>query len=145
MAEDNNSTLDPQNSLCKESPCPTCPYRKDTPKGVWALDHYEVLQSYDGSILEQAISGATAVFQCHYNDGNLCRGWLDCHGKDNLLALRLRGREALPEDIGPVKHDVYESGRACLEANIPHMDNPSKAARDVQDVLLAKHGKRFDE
>lgn len=130
---------------CADRPCPSCPYRKATPKGVWALDHYEALTKYDGEIHEQAAKGAFTQFACHYDTGNLCRGWLDCHGPDNLLALRMSRKANELGDIGEPKEEVYESGEAVLEANLPHMDSPSPEARDLMVKLLVRHGKKYND
>jgi hypothetical protein len=136
------SSKSPDTNMCKAAPCPSCPYRKDTPKGVWALDHYEHLTQFDGDIGDQLAAGAFAQFGCHYDTGHLCRGWLDCHGHDNLLAMRISQRAPLPRDIGPVQVPVYESGQACLEANLPHMENPEPAAQAMAAQLLKLPNKK---
>lgn len=81
----------------EKAPCRSCPYRCDVPSGVWAAEEYAKLPGYDGSILDQLQSGAAALFLCHQRDGNLCAGWLACHGPHNLLAMRLHGAEVVPE------------------------------------------------
>lgn len=129
-----------KSKTCAESPCPSCPYRKDTPKGVWAQDHYEMLPQYDGDIGEQVTKGAFAPFGCHYDNGNLCRGWIDCHGAENLLSLRLA--EVSDEMFTPPKADVYASGAEVLKANLPHMENPSPEARAMMDNLIKIPGKK---
>jgi hypothetical protein len=126
----------PIKNTCGEQPCPTCPYRKDTPKGVWALDHYEALLAYDGEIGEQAEKGAFVSFGCHYDNGNLCRGWIDAHGANNLLALRLN---PLRSPVGPPLVEVYGSGREVLEANLPHMLAPNAEAKKAMRKIKRRH------
>lgn len=111
----------------KSRPCPTCPYDRKTPLGIWHEEEYRKLPTYDGDMAEQAMKGATALFNCHYNDGCLCRGWLDCHGPENLIALRL-SRKTLP-DIGEARSDCYASGQECLDANLREIETPSVQAR----------------
>lgn len=129
-------------SKCATEPCPSCPYRLDTPKGVWSLEHYERLPAYDNGILSQMHHGAIAPFGCHYDNGNLCKGWLDCHGADNLLALRISG-EITMEMRTPSSIPVYHSGKAVLAANLPHMDNPSPEARELMANLIKIPGKKY--
>jgi hypothetical protein len=43
---------------CGNSPCSSCPYKRDTPPGIWAEHEYEKLPAYDGSTLEQFANGA---------------------------------------------------------------------------------------
>jgi hypothetical protein len=117
---------------CGKEPCPTCPYRVDTPRGIWELDHYEALTKYDGDIPDQIENGAFASFGCHKDNGHYCRGWIDCHGADNLLAIRLNG---LTTRVGPPAVEVFESGAACLEANLPHMKNPLPEAKEAMAKL----------
>lgn len=129
---------------CGEHPCETCPYRKDTPKAVWALEEYEKLPAYDGGIIDQVVNGAVGIFQCHYDNGNLCRGWLDCHSTHGLAAIRLRGRRIEGYDEkSPRKFEVYESGQAVLDANKPLMNRPSKASRAVIEKVSRIPGKKF--
>jgi len=96
-------------------PCGSCPYRKDVPPGIWAREEYEKLPLYDGSIAEQTL----AIFMCHQRDGNLCAGWLACHGPHELLAMRLA---LLCNQVDPAvmiyKTDVplFPSG-ACAHAH----------------------------
>lgn len=76
-------------------PCSSCPYRRDVPSGVWHVEEYEKLRSYD---LDMAFQ-PPRLFQCHQTDADsdvrrLCAGWVGCHGSE-LLGLRvalIRGR-----------------------------------------------------
>ena len=70
-------------------PCISCPYKKDTPSGVWTEGEYEKLPEYDKVTSEQP----PGVFLCHQQDGRVCAGWAGCHNQNppghELLALRL--------------------------------------------------------
>ena len=72
------------------SPCTSCPYRKDTPSGIWHPTEYEKLRQYDDP------QTSFAVFLCHYsldsNRDTACRGWLSvaCESVAVRLAV-LRG------------------------------------------------------
>jgi hypothetical protein len=90
--------------------------------------------------MEQVANGGLNVFGCHYNNGNLCRGWIDCHGAGNLLALKLADC-ITPEMFTEPKAEVYESGAAVLAANLPHMDNPAPDALAMVEMLKRIPGK----
>lgn len=117
-------------------PCGSCPYRTDVASGVWAKDEYEKLPTYDGEIIDQVAKGAMGVFLCHQKDGNLCGGWLACHGTDNLLALRLRG------DLAPgvwgyaTDVPVFESGAAAAAHGMQDIKAPGeKANRTIRGIV----------
>jgi hypothetical protein len=65
-------------------PCGSCPYRRDVPSGLWTQQEYDKLLDYDGPTWAQN----PLLFLCHQRSGNLCGGWLACHGPGELLALR---------------------------------------------------------
>lgn len=79
-------------------PCLTCPYSKRTPPGVWDATEYAKLPEYDGETWEQA----TGIFQCHYDIGDVCAGWLACHDIEHLLAVRLG------LSLGHLDPEIYE-------------------------------------
>jgi len=66
------------------APCGSCPYRLDTPAGVWSADEYDKLPDYDGATWEQP----TSVFLCHQQDGRVCAGWAACHDMRENLGVR---------------------------------------------------------
>jgi hypothetical protein len=39
-------------------PCPSCPYRKDVPSGVWAPEEYDKLPAYDNDTPSHRLSAA---------------------------------------------------------------------------------------
>lgn len=115
-------------------PCGSCPYRKDVPSGVWSENEYQKLPDYDNDMPEQP----QARFDCHQRDGNLCAGWLACHGPENLLSLRIAhilGRVIVPE-VWTYKTDVpvFASGQEACEHGMAEVDNPGPEAL----ALIAK-------
>ena len=120
-------------------PCGTCPYRQDVPSGVWAANEYEKLPSYDGEIFDQLVKGGTPLFMCHQNDGCLCGGWLQTHGTDNLLALRLH--EVHPSVYGYTsKVPCFASGAEAMVHGMAEIDDPSPAAKRKVAGLMKKRG-----
>lgn len=104
-------------------PCGSCPYRCDVPSGIWEADEYDKLPAYDGETFEQPL----ALFMCHQRDGRLCGGWLACHDKDHLLALRFTQVDpsayAYTTDV-----PVFASGAAAREHGLRDIDNPGPRA-----------------
>jgi hypothetical protein len=122
-----------------KAPCKSCPYRCDVPSGVWAQHEYEKLPKYDGEIGEQVMNGAWGLFNCHQRDGNLCAGWLACHGADNLLAMRMTGEEIAPEVWAyesPVP--IFDSGREAAEHGMRDIENPGVWAQSTINRLMRK-------
>ena len=129
----------PDKLTCAARPCASCPYRKDVPSGIWAEHEYEKLIAYDGDVLDQVFAGAEQVFGCHQRDGNLCAGWVACHGAGNLLALRLRG-DRVPDETWGYETDVpcFASGAEAARHGVRDMDEPSPKARKLMDKLVEK-------
>jgi hypothetical protein len=74
----------------RRNPCPSCPYRRDVPSGIWHEDEYAILPDFDGDPASQAVSGhGTGIFRCHQADGKICSGWAGHRDPHDLLALRL--------------------------------------------------------
>ncbi len=114
----------------RDTPCGSCPYRRDCPSGVWDETEYAKLIEYDRITPFQPM----AVFMCHSNrDGvTVCRGWLDAHDKHQLLALRLAASKKLIDyDVFDLpKSDVptFGSGGEAAEHGMADIENPSPAA-----------------
>lgn len=126
-------------------PCGSCPCRRDVPSGLWAKEEYEKLLVYDGSIAEQLLRGAVGVFQCHQRDGNLCAGWLACHGPDNLVALRTT-RLPLDPAVFDYQTDVpvFTSGAAAYRHGLARITRPGKRAVAMVAGLVKKFGGRLN-
>lgn len=122
-----------------KAPCKSCPYRRDVPSGVWAAQEYAKLPGYDGDMLDQLAAGATALFLCHQQDGNLCAGWLHTHGENGLLALRMHGGEVKPEIwdyASPVP--CFASGSEAAEHGLADINAPGKNAKLIVERLSRK-------
>lgn len=122
-------------------PCGSCPYRTDVASGVWAEDEYEKLPKYDGEIIDQVTAGAFGVFLCHQKDGNLCAGWLACHGTDNLLALRIH--DGIDQNVWSYETDVpvFKSGAEAAAHGMRDIDEPGeKADRTIRGLIRKRSG-----
>jgi hypothetical protein len=114
-------------------PCSTCPYRKDTPPGIWAPEEYEKLPAYDGQRME------LAPFHCHQETASgvptYCRGWVSCHGFD-AIAIRLAcasGRMDPAEVERPCHVPLYSTGKEACEAGLAGIRRPTpKALRAIE-------------
>lgn len=125
-------------------PCPSCPYRKNVPSGIWAASEYRKLSDYDAETPWQP----RKLFQCHQVDQSskqrrICAGWAGCHDGDHLLALRLAVSE---ETISPETHrttieyqspvPLFASGAEAAEHGMRDIKNPSVDALRAQDKIL---------
>lgn len=110
-----------------KTPCPTCPYRRDVPSGIWDASEYPKLCKYDGDTMEQFNNGATTLFMCHQQNGHLCSGWVACHDTDHLLALRLhRVHPSTFNYASPVP--VFSSGAEAALHGMAEICRPGDAA-----------------
>jgi hypothetical protein len=122
-------------------PCFGCPYRKDCPSGVWDRSEYQKLAEYDRDTSEQP----PGAFLCHDADreSTLCRGWLDCHDKPNLLSLRMLVSmgKANPNifEFPPGSVPVFESGDAAMKHGMQRLKMPGKAAIELQRKIVRRH------
>lgn len=118
-------------------PCGSCPYRKDTPSGVWAEEEYAKLATYDDP------AATFSVFLCHQQNQRLCSGWVGVHDMENMLGLRLvvNSGQIAPEDIDAIcdyTTDVplHESGAAAAEHGMREIDAPPEKARKIVNKLI---------
>lgn len=127
---------------CAKAPCKSCPYRRDVPSGLWHEDEYDKLPNYDGSIVDQAMNGATSVFMCHQQDGRLCAGWVAAHNSE-LLALRLRGHE-IESSVWDYKSPVpvFPSGKEAADHGKRDIATPSTTAISAIKTLERKQIRR---
>lgn len=118
-------------------PCPSCPYRRDVPSGLWAAEEYDLLSKFDGTTAEQAKAGAFAVFGCHTQDGHLCAGWVGCHDMGENLAIRIRGGldlDAIHAYRSPVP--LFASGAEAAEHGKRDIAEPGpEAGRKIRQLL----------
>ena len=122
------------------SPCTSCPYRRDTPSGVWHESEYEKLRSYD-------TNEAFAVFLCHHSTeagkNTVCRGWLSVH--DESVAARLavaRGEITNEQRYAKVAEPLYKSGNKAADAGMAGIKRPGRKARKVIERLKRTRRKR---
>jgi hypothetical protein len=123
--------------------CVACPYRVDSPSGLWAADQYDMLRDYDKPYPQQPI----ASFLCHQQNSKLCAGWLGCHKPEKLLALPFLGvqRMITPEDMDAVQeyvHDprvkLFTSGKEACEHGKRGIENPSSQTRLAALKMMQK-------
>jgi len=126
---------------CAARPCASCPYRKDSPSGLWSQEEYDKLLSYDGDIPDQLQNDGMAVFMCHQKDGSLCAGWVAAHGPTNLLALRFASAAG---SVDPKLFDyttdvpVFSSGAAARKHGMRDMAQPGSRARVLMKKMVQK-------
>jgi|RhiMethySRZTD1v2_1073278.scaffolds.fasta_scaffold01263_10 hypothetical protein len=124
-------------------PCGSCPYRKDVPSGVWEKHEYDKLVAYD----EITPLQPPARFDCHQRDGNLCAGWVACHGLEGptgLLALRfLQFNDRLADEVYEYETDVpvFGSGAEAREHGLADIEEPGIKALKLMHKLKPVVGK----
>ncbi len=108
----------------QSKPCAACPYRRDTPTGVWSPEEYERLLANDGHDM-----GAT--YGCHLNsarpesEGEPCAGWLADQKRRGVPSIRLRmvlmttpDAATLYEKIDDKDPSLYGSIEEMVRANM---------------------------
>ena len=125
-------------------PCPSCPYRRDVPSGIWDASEYDKLPAYDGDVPDQLAAGALGVFMCHQMSGQICAGWAGCHDMANNLAVRMA------RDIDPAIFDyvspvpLFASGAEAAEHGKRQITRPGPAAVRQQRSIVRKQARRRD-
>jgi len=119
-------------------PCGSCPYRRDVPAGVWAVEEYEKLPPYDAETTHQP----TGVFLCHQQNGRACAGWVAVHDMGHSLALRLAVARGSVDDLAAfidysTTTPLWGSGREAAEHGIAGVKEPDESACRV----IAKLGR----
>lgn len=118
-----------------DAPCKSCPYRLDVPSGIWDPEEYAKLPTYDGSIADQAVAGATTVFCCHTDPERLCAGWCGTHDLEENLGIRLAAVAGLLDDEefwaavdyeSPVA--LFDSGAEAAAHGLREVERPSERA-----------------
>lgn len=129
-----------------KKPCFSCPYRTDSPSGLWHSDHYEKLPEYDKPTGEQPIE----VFGCHQANGRLCSGWVACHDMDENLALRISVSSGfMSEDAFhrtlEYSTDVplFPTGQAACDHGMRDIDNPGERTKEFAEKITKKQLKRL--
>lgn len=117
-------------------PCSTCPYRRDTPSGVWAPSEYAKLPLYDDN-------DAFGIFLCHHTNSTgretVCRGWLTVHCESAAARLaELQGFVTGEQRYADVDTPLYSTGREACDAGMADVPDPSPAAQRAVDRLVKK-------
>ena len=127
----------------RKTPCPSCPYRRDVPSGIWDASEYDKLPGYDGDVPDQLTAGAFGLFHCHSQQENLCAGWVGCHDMARTLAGRLHWDKldpAVAEYVSPVP--LFASGAEAAEHGKRDLDAPSPAAERKMSQLRQMKARR---
>lgn len=131
-------------------PCESCPYRKDTPSGVWAASEYVKLALYDRETPLQP----AGLFQCHQHDADsqkqvprVCAGWAGTHGPQignyDLMSVRMavafqridwKTAQKIYTYRSPVP--LFSSGREAAEHGMREIENPSPEARRISEKIV---------
>ena len=120
-------------------PCPSCPYRRDCPSGVWTASEYDRLSRYDGEIAAQVRAEAWGTFGCHQGDGTLCRGWLGHRDPYDLLALKVAVlREQVPPEVFHYATTVplFATGEEAAEHGRRDIAAPGDKARAAGQKIV---------
>lgn len=124
-------------------PCNTCPYRRDTPAGIWHPDEYRKLPAYDR---DPVVVGELAVFHCHQETAtgveSVCVGWLGCHGYDAMaVRLALATGTLTPGDLERAERcgvELYASGTEACAAGLAGVPDPDEDAQAAMRRLVRK-------
>lgn len=119
-------------------PCSTCPYRVDTPPGIWAPEEYERLTKWEENPLDQHI------FLCHHSNGGqekICKGWLTVERESTAARMAvLNGRISDEDRYLDPDVELYPTGRAAREAGLTGVERPSPAAMQRAERLVDQLG-----
>jgi len=124
--------------LCPPSPCNTCPYRRDTPPGIWAAEEYRKLPEYDEG------GSALGAFHCHHEAETgiptVCRGWLSCHRFESVaVRVAVLMHLVTEEQVeAPCSVALYGSGLEACRAGLAGVGRPGARARKAIDRLIAR-------
>ena len=122
-----------------KNPCASCPYRTDTPSGVWSAHEYQKLTEYDDDSLEPAFS----VFLCHHSTvrdvETVCRGWLSVAADSVAVRVAvLRGEITPKQRDAPVTVPLYATGAEAAHAGMVDVEAPGLAAIEMVERLKTK-------
>jgi len=128
----------------RRNPCPSCPYRRDAPSGIWAAEEYALLPRYDGDMVAQLTAGAGAAFHCHSTPALLCAGWLGHRDPLDLAAVRVGiAAGLLDPEAATYATDValFGSGAAAAAHGVRDIEAPGPSAVEaVRKIMRARPG-----
>ena len=117
------------------SPCTSCPYRRDTPPGIWHPEEYAKLERFDDDTKHPG-GQEIATFLCHNSPitdrPTVCRGWLTVHRESVAARLaEIIGQVTGDERYASVAEPLYSSGREAAAAGMRGVDRPERQAVEV--------------
>lgn len=123
-------------------PCNTCPYRRDTPPGIWAPEEYEKLARFDFDPWAAA-APELAVFRCHQQTATgvptVCRGWLTVHAETPAVRLAVAGGQVTVDQVyAAVDDELYETGAEARDAGMAGVLEPGADAEAAIGKLVAR-------
>lgn len=132
-------------SAIRPAPCPSCPYRRDCPSGLWAPEEYDKLPLFDRPTGDQPFG----AFFCHLDTGQLCAGWVGCHNMDDSLGLRMAlgtGRITEADYKAAIFYDspvpLWGSGAEAAAHGKADIEAPRAKARRTIDKLERRRARR---
>lgn len=123
----------------RPNPCPTCPYRRGVPSGIWDPAEYAKLPGYDGQTWAQNPN----AFYCHSTPENLCAGWAGHREPADLLAVRLGiSRGTLDPSVAEygTRVALFSSGEEAAAHGTRDVNEPGARARAAADKILRRRG-----
>lgn len=119
-----------------QEPCRSCPYRRDTPPGIWAASEYAKLLRFSPGGQEIP---EIALFLCHrspYAGQSVCRGWLTVEADSVAVRLALIVGRVTPAQVAaPVKAPLYATGKEAARAGRRGVAAPCLRARATIERL----------
>lgn len=122
-------------------PCSYCPYRQDSPSGLWSETEYVKLPPYDLETPYQPME----AFGCHQQDRRLCAGWVAVHDMEESLALRVAVGvgNIHAEDLDAIFDyttdvPVFASGEDACIHGMRDIEHPGREAKDAIRRLRRK-------
>lgn len=106
---------------CHRDPCPTCPYVRTTPPGVWHPTEYAKLPAWDDPM---AMSG---TFLCHSDPGAVCRGWMEVHHENLSVRIAQMTTIEMPKPYRPTAAPLYSSGHEAMLAGMRGVRSRARA------------------
>jgi len=122
-------------------PCSSCPYRRDTPPGIWDREEYDKLPAWDDEK-----NMAAGAFLCHQGQRQfLCRGWSEVHHRNWAVRIALLQCAPPPGGWKPCAAPLYETGAKARLAGLRGIKKPGKAARQtIAKLIKARAEKGVD-
>lgn len=144
----------PDPLYCAPNPCDTCPYKRDTPPGIWSREEYEKLRTFD--TVKRFLPGnphpvylptaeIATVFHCHQENrtgaDTVCRGWVGTHNDSVFVRFAMMRGVLRPGDVPyGVDPTLYATGTEACEAGLAGVEEPSDEAQEKMDKLIRGGG-----